>query len=151
MPVDASLTRVQPRFVQTWPCTSCIFWKQHRLLWWEGEPWLMLLYFSTRLFPSATRGCRRGDSTRVLPQVETFGLSLLTLRVNGALPIAARDRETQMEKEEEKPQARQECLRDAVKVQIPPASPKGSPSSVPSSFDKTRLHQTLTCMALAVS
>lgn len=87
----------------------------------------------------------------VLPQVETFGLSLLTLRVNGALSIAARDRETQMEKEEEKPQAQQECLRDAVKVQIPPASPKGSPSSVPSSFDKTRLHQTPACMALAVS
>lgn len=75
----------------------------------------MLLYFSTWLFPSAARGCRRGNSTWMLPHVETFGLSLLTLRVNGALPTAARDRETQME-EEEKPQAQQECLRVAVEV-----------------------------------
>lgn len=88
----------------------------------------------------ATRGCRRGDSTWVLPHVETFGLSFLTLLVNGDLAIAAWDRETQRE-EEEKPQAQQECFRDTVKAQIPPASPRVCPASVPSSVDKTRLQQ----------
>lgn len=76
----------------------------------------------------------------VLPDMKTLGLFLLMVCVNGDFPVAAWDRETQMEKEEEKPQAQQECSRDVVKGQILPASPKGSPASVPSSFDKTRPH-----------
>lgn len=53
----------------------------------------MLLYFSAWLSPAAASGCRRGDNTWVLPHVEMFGVSILTLHVNGDLPIAAWDRD----------------------------------------------------------